>query len=523
MTTAAVYCRVSTDSQEREGTSLQTQLENCLKYCQDKGYEPAYRYSEAYSGLSLERPELDKLRELVRNGAIDVIVCYSIDRLSRDPTHGVILTQELEKHGVKLETVTETVESSEIGKLIVYIRGFASKLEAEKIKERTGRGKRAAKEAGRIFCGAGKGIYGYDYLKRVKGERQASRVINETEATWVKEIFNWLVTEGLTSNAIVYRLRALSAPTKGGGTWGKSSVQKILRNPAYAGKTNATPAIISQDIYETAQKQLSVNKAKASRNCKHEYLLRGHIRCRHCGQAYCGEPHRGKFYYRCLGRRRISNPNEICRNKVWSADTLEASVWDSLIEYLGDRNLIQSRINSQKEDAGRIAIYEGELDRIERQFKALDREQHQLLQWALKGFPDSQVESENKRINQAKDTLTKQKADYETQLKASQQASVNIPNLERFIKELQDKLPTLDFEGKRLALEWLNITVWINGDNVDITGNIEPERAVCITTTTLSERGYNTDNNGCIAPTPLLERSHNTTLPFSLTIKAVVV
>lgn len=503
MIRSAVYCRVSTDNQEKEGTSLQTQLENCLKYCESKDYEPAYRFSEAFSGLKLERPELDKLRELVRNGSIDVIVCHSIDRLSRDPTHGVIITQELEKHSVKLETVTETVESNEIGKLITYIRGFASKLEAEKIKERTTRGKRAAKEAGRIFCGAGKGVYGYDYLRRVKGERQASRVINETQAQWVRQIFDWLVTEGLTTNAIVYRLRALGAPTKAGGVWGKSSVQKILRNPAYAGNTNATPAIISQDIYETAQKQLSVNKAKASRNCKHEYLLRGHIRCRHCGHAYAGEPHRGKYYYRCLGRRKVDNPNDLCRNKVWSADTLESSVWNELTAYLGDRDLIKTRLNSQKENADRLKIYEGELERIERQFKALDREQHQLLQWALKGFPESQVESENKRLNEAKDTLSKQKTDTEAQLKASQEASVNIPNLERFIQDLQDKLPGLDFEGKRLALDWLGITVWIDGDNVDITGIIEPEKAVCIATTTL------------------YRSSHNPTLPFSLKISPV--
>jgi site-specific DNA recombinase len=66
MTRAAVYCRVSTDSQEREGTSLKTQLERCLTYCHDKGYDATYQFSETYSGLSLERPELDKLRELVR-------------------------------------------------------------------------------------------------------------------------------------------------------------------------------------------------------------------------------------------------------------------------------------------------------------------------------------------------------------------------------------------------------------------------------------------------------------------------
>lgn len=58
---------------------------------------------EAYSGLSLERPDLDKLRELVRTEVIDVVLCYSLDRLTRDPGLGVILTQELEKHHITIE------------------------------------------------------------------------------------------------------------------------------------------------------------------------------------------------------------------------------------------------------------------------------------------------------------------------------------------------------------------------------------------------------------------------------------
>ena len=63
---AAIYCRVSTEDQEKEGTSLQTQIEACRNYCQDKGYDIAYRFREAYSGLTLERPKLNELRELVR-------------------------------------------------------------------------------------------------------------------------------------------------------------------------------------------------------------------------------------------------------------------------------------------------------------------------------------------------------------------------------------------------------------------------------------------------------------------------
>jgi len=194
MKTVAVYCRVSTEDQEKEGTSLQTQLEACLKYCQDKDYDVAYRFSEAYSGLTLERPKLGELRELVRAGDIDMIVVYCLDRLSRDPTHGVILTQELEKHNVTIEGVTETVDSSELGKLISYIRGFASKLEAEKIRERTARGRKAKAQQGQIPTGGFSHIYGYDYISKTS-KSSGKRIINELEAEWVKKIYRWCVDD----------------------------------------------------------------------------------------------------------------------------------------------------------------------------------------------------------------------------------------------------------------------------------------------------------------------------------------
>ncbi|MCX6658789.1 MAG: recombinase family protein, partial [Candidatus Bathyarchaeota archaeon] len=92
---SAIYCRVSTEGQEQDGTSLQTQLEACRKYCQARQYEVGHEISEAWSGLSLERPKLTELREMVRSEKIDTVVVYSLDRLSRDPVHGVILMQEL--------------------------------------------------------------------------------------------------------------------------------------------------------------------------------------------------------------------------------------------------------------------------------------------------------------------------------------------------------------------------------------------------------------------------------------------
>ena len=236
---AAIYCRVSTEDQEKEGTSLQTQLEACRNYCQDRGYDIAYRFSEAYSGLTLERAaKLNELRDLVRNEQIDVVVVYCLDRLSRDPTHGVILTQELEKHRVILEAVTETVDSSELGKLISYIRGFASKLEAEKIRERTMRGRRTRVANGRI-PGNRTRHFGYHYVP-VKGEGERVRYINEDEAKWIRKWKDWLLYEEAGLNEITRRMRALRVPTcTGKGIWWGSTIRGILTNPAIAGITYA--------------------------------------------------------------------------------------------------------------------------------------------------------------------------------------------------------------------------------------------------------------------------------------------
>ncbi|MFC2024874.1 recombinase zinc beta ribbon domain-containing protein [Chloroflexota bacterium] len=216
---------------------------------------------------------------------------------------------------------------------------------------------------------------------------------------------------------------------------------------------------------------------------KHEYLLRGHIRCRRCGRAYVGAIHtnsqNGKWYsqryYRCMGKLRLYAPLERCNNKGWSAKKLEAMLWTELERYLSNRDLIISEIEKQRQDASQVSVFEAEMESVERQLKVVEREQHQLLQWALKDFPADQVEDENRRLNKSKETLKDQKTDLEAQLKDSQDAVISVPRLEAFIEHIQSHLPLLNFEGKRLALDMLGITVWIDGENVEITGIIEPE------------------------------------------------
>ena len=125
MKIAAIYVRVSTEDQEREGTSLESQKEACLKYAVEQGYEAqdAYITEEVYSGLTLDRPKLTQLRQWVKDKETDAVVAYSTDRLSRDPVHLLLLADEFDKAGVKLCFVTEPLDNSMEGQLLGFVRG----------------------------------------------------------------------------------------------------------------------------------------------------------------------------------------------------------------------------------------------------------------------------------------------------------------------------------------------------------------------------------------------------------------
>jgi hypothetical protein len=120
-------------------------------------------------------------------------------------------------------------------------------------------------------------------------------------------------------------------------------------------------------------------------------------------------------------------------------------------------------------------VFETELQQVERQFKIIDRQQRQLLQWAVKEeFPPEQIEAENKRLKKVSEALKACKAELDNKIKASRGAAINLPNLERFIEDIRKHLPELDAEGKRTALDMLGITIWIDGENVEATGTLDP-------------------------------------------------
>src|SRR5215213_3896302 len=153
MIRAAIYTRVSSTGQE-DNYSLPTQETACRDFATKRGWQVTAVYSDVHTRTELwERQQLTALREAVRRRDVDAVVCYAIDRLSGDPVHLGVVLSEAEHHGVAVEFVTEPVDDSPEGQLIRFVRGYAAKVEHEKIKERSIRGKRAKAQAGKFLPG----------------------------------------------------------------------------------------------------------------------------------------------------------------------------------------------------------------------------------------------------------------------------------------------------------------------------------------------------------------------------------
>src|SRR6266536_2241944 len=139
-TRAITYARVSTDAQERDGTSLDTQERACLDFACEQGWHVVESVRDAASGFSLDRPGIERVRQFLRAGAADVVIAYAVDRLSRNQNQIGVMFDEVQQAGARLEVVTERFEDTAVGRFILAARAFIAEVEREKIVERTMRG-----------------------------------------------------------------------------------------------------------------------------------------------------------------------------------------------------------------------------------------------------------------------------------------------------------------------------------------------------------------------------------------------
>ena len=490
---ATIYCRVSSETQAREGTSLESQQEACLGKAKELGYQvdDGFLVKETWSGLTLDRPKLSQLREWVRNKEVQACIAYCLDRLSRDPVHLIILQQEMEKTGIQLILVTETVDSSDLGKLVMHIKGYSAKLEAVKIRERTADGKSKRIDKGLLPNGRGI-IYGYNY------NPQTGKNIANSQLDVVRMIGMWLIYEGIFLNEACRRLMKMNilAP-KGGVRWSRGTVGRMMRNPvyvgiSYAGKTKTVngkrvqrsfqewielPNLVDKPAFtmeewQLIQRQLDRNRELSPRHQKQQYLLKGITRCRLCGSKYYGLPVHGKPYYRCSRRTRLLSP-EPCTSKIVNATWLENLVWQEVEKALRNPDLLLTYLRNQRETKDSPNHLEEQIQRNKNMLRTLDEAETRYLRLYGAGITtEEKLRVEAIRIRKDVERITRENTALEKQLGEIQDLEIDIESVRQFSNSMTKNLESLTFDEKRFALSALNIQVWIDGNSITIEGTL---------------------------------------------------
>jgi len=391
MRMAAIYARVSSE-QQREAHTIASQTAALVELARTLNLEVPKTWifeDEGYSGATLERPGLERVRDLAAEGQIQAVLVHSPDRLSRKYAYQILLIEELARHGVETRFLNAPQSATPEDQLLVQFQGMIAEYERAQILERSRRGKRHRARAGEISVLSG-APYGYRYIRKSE-DAPAAYAVLESEARVVRQVYDHYTGAGWSIAAITRWLNVEGVPTrKLGARWERSTVWAMLRNPAYIGtacfgktriatrqrvtrrlrlrggiamrnSANAerprdewieitVPALIEEPTFARAQELLQENKVRSRRRTIQPSLVQGLVSCRQCGYALSRISTRSSarriHYYRCIGSdswRHLGGPR--CDNRPVRQDLLDEIVWTEVIRLLEDPALIQHELD----------------------------------------------------------------------------------------------------------------------------------------------------------------------------------
>lgn len=267
---AAIYIRVSTLDQAREGYSLSAQEKALRKWCREHEYEVYSVYAdEGISGKDIDhRPSIRTLLGDVEKKRFDLILVWSLSRFTRSVSDLYDTLELLQKHNISFVSLTEAFDTgTAMGRAMVGICGIFAQLEREITSERISAAMEERAAQGKRTCNE---VLGYDT------EGKDGLKINENEAERVRYVFSkYLEYRNLSAVAELCRIKGYTG--KRGRIQTAESIRKILTRSVYAGYNSYCgqvykgkhPAIVSVATYNKVQQILGTSVV--GRRSKHQY------------------------------------------------------------------------------------------------------------------------------------------------------------------------------------------------------------------------------------------------------------
>lgn len=328
----ALYLRVSTREQI-ENYSLPNQEDRLRSFCKAKEWEVHDVYKDGgHSGADMDRPDLQRMLNDIKQHKINAVMVYKLDRLSRSQRDTLELIEDhFLKNDVDFISVTETLDTTTpMGRAMIGIMSAFAQLEREMIAERMRDGQIRRAQAGYAAMG---GDYDPAGFKRKNGEL----ITKDDEKKHIQDAFK-LYKQYHSITKVQHELKLLGHPV-----WRFRRYRDILENPIYNGKVTFAGKVyegrqekfIDDDLFNTVQELLKRHRGHNFHRAK-ESLLAGMISCKKCGERYLtyqtkdGRYNRVYRYYICKARRFPSEFPEKCMNKNWNTEKLEELINNEL-------------------------------------------------------------------------------------------------------------------------------------------------------------------------------------------------
>ena len=520
MKTVAIYARVSSDQQKEEKT-IASQVAALVEFAQRENYRvpPEWIFQdEGYSGSSLVRPGLERVRDLAAEGEIEAVLVLSPDRLARKYAYQVLLMEELSRYGVEIVFRNAPRSESPEDQLLVQFQGMIAEYERAQILERSRRGKRHRARQGEISVLSG-APYGYRYIRKTD-EHAGYYEIIEAEADVVRQAYAWYTREGLSIGEVTRRLNERGVPTqKRHSQWERSTVWAVLRNPAYQGtacfgktvtaartRTSnrvlrqrgglptrcsanhevpreqwieiAVPALIEEQTFALAQERLASNKKLSARRTIEPSILQGLVHCRHCGYALYRTATRSSarkiYYYRCLGSDAWRYAGQArCTERPIRQDLLESLVWCELMRLLEDPTLIEAELQRRLEAARSASPIKRREETLRRELAQTSKRMERLLtayQEELLSLDElrrrmPELRQREQRLQTELNMLQTQAADQAAYLRLAQ-------TLSGFLDSLRTHAQALDVQERQRVTRLLVKEVVVGHDSITIRHSI---------------------------------------------------
>jgi site-specific DNA recombinase len=308
----AIYVRVSTFEQAKEGFSIPAQIERLRAFCKSQGWEIVEEYIEdGYSAKDLKRPHMNRMIKDLQRKKFDIVLVYRLDRLTRSVLDLYELLKLFDQHDVSFKSATEVYDTSTaMGRLFITLVAALAQWERENLGERVKFGIEQMIDEGKKP--GGHSPYGYKF------DKDFNCTIIEDEANIVRKIFQWYA-DGYGFRAISERLTSMGIKPRLAAIWNHNSVRDILLNDMYIGHyrwggkiiENNHPPLIDELLYKKVHKVMKDKPNNSAR--KGKFALTGVISCGSCDHPMQGfyDKRDEKTYYRCIKCNRVTHDSKI--------------------------------------------------------------------------------------------------------------------------------------------------------------------------------------------------------------------